>query len=341
MRSLPNRLAVSILVVAAAVVAAASARAQAPAAPAKQPKVEIADPVYDYGTAYEGQFVSHVFEIKNAGTAPLDIRGVRTSCGCTTGAPSKDHLMPGEVSDLQVTFDTRSQKGHKVRTISVFTNDPQSPSSVVTLQGNVKVQVEAEPSEINFDKVKLGGEASREVTITDLNGGKDFKVGPVTNSSPFIKVTQVPRKDGKQGAMVEVALVKGMPIGQFDDTVNIMTNRQPIQVHIFGQITGDLNLDPAQVSFGIVAHAQSVVRYLKLSNQGSKPVQITGITTTNPSVAAKFEPVTPGKEYKITVELRRNTPDGQLSGQVAIHTDDVEQPTLTVPFYAILGKFEG
>ena len=46
-------------------------------------------------------------------------------------------------------------------------------------------------------------------------------------------------------------------------------------------------------------------------------------------------------EYKITVELRKNTPDGQLRGTLAIHTDDAKQSTLTVPFYGIIGSFEG
>jgi hypothetical protein len=58
-------------------------------------------------------------------------------------------------------------------------------------------------------------------------------------------------------------------------------------------------------------------------------------------VAAKVDPVTAGKEYKITVELRKGTPDGQLRGQLSIKTDDPQQPLLTVPFYGIVGAFEG
>ena len=62
---------------------------------------------------------------------------------------------------------------------------------------------------------------------------------------------------------------------------------------------------------------------------------------TNQSVVANVEPVKPGREYKITVELRKNTPDGQLRGSIAIQTDDTEQSELKVPFYGIIGGFEG
>lgn len=322
-----------------ALIALAAAAPAAPAA-APAPKIAIDHPVYDFGTALEGRFVTHTFRVKNAGNANLLLNGLHTSCGCTAASPSKERLAPGETADLQVTFDTRFQKGHRVRTITIFSNDPDSRATVVTLQGDVRVEVEATPSEVNFDKVKFGAEASREVTISDLTKGKDFSLGDVTNASRDIKVTRQPRKDHKPGAVLDVKLLAGMPIGSFDDTINIVTNRQPIQVHVFGRVVGDLTLDPAQVSFGIVPHGQGVLRILKLSNAGAQPVKVTGVTSSNSSVAAKVEPITAGKEYKITVELRRNTPDGQLRGQLAIRTDDPRQATLTVPFYAIVGSFE-
>ena len=50
------------------------------------------------------------------------------------------------------------------------------------------------------------------------------------------------------------------------------------------------------------------------------------------------EPVTSGKEYKVTVLLRKNTPDGQLHGQLVIKTDDPEQESVTIPYYGIVGK---
>lgn len=308
---------------------------------ANPPRIEIANPVFNFGTALEGQHVTHDFVIKNAGKTELIITNVHTSCGCTVATPAKQHLAPGESVELPVTFDTSFQKGAKVREITVFSNDPKSPQTIVTLQGTVKLLVEADPSEINFDKLRFGSTANRELVISDLAGGKDFHVGSITNSNPNLKVTQSPRPDGKPGARLDVALLGSMPIGPFDDTIDVVTNRRPLQVHVFGQITGDLNLEPAQISFGIVPHGESALRILKLTNDSTKPVQVTAVSSSNQSVDAKVEPIAAGKEYKITVELRKNTPDGQLRGQLAIKTDSPTQATLTVPFYGIVGSFEG
>jgi hypothetical protein len=65
------------------------------------------------------------------------------------------------------------------------------------------------------------------------------------------------------------------------------------------------------------------------------------VKSTNQSVEARVDPVTPGKEYKVTLALRPNTPDGQIRGALTIKTDDPQQTTLTVPYYGIVGSFKG
>lgn len=310
------------------------------APPGHAPKAVVENPLFDFGTALEGKMVNHVFKIKNTGEGYLDIRGVKTSCGCTTGSPSKSHVASGDESEIAVAFDTRFQKGHQVRTITAFTNDPNNPQIAMTLQGVIKKQVEASPGEVAFGTVRKGSEGTREIVINDLVGGGPFKVGPISNSNSAIKVTQEKRTDGKPGALIKVALLKTMPVGAFDDTIKVTTNRVPIQVDVFGTVTGDLNVDPAQVSFGIVPRGQDIVRLVKLSNQGAHPVKVLDVTSSSPAVVASAEPVAPGKTYKLTVMLRRGTPDGQLRGQLTIKTDDPDQATISLPFYAIVGQFK-
>src|SRR5260370_30758728 len=83
------------------------------APPGHAPKAKPSDPLYDFGSALEGTMVSHTFTIKNNGQGYLDIQGVKTSCGCTTGQPSNIHVAPGATSDIAVAFDTHFQKGQQ------------------------------------------------------------------------------------------------------------------------------------------------------------------------------------------------------------------------------------
>ena len=310
------------------------------APPGPQPKLLIENPLFDFGSATEATMVNHTFKLKNVGQGRLVISHVKTSCGCTAATPSKNTLAPGEETDITVGFDTHFQKGHQVRTITAFTNDPDNPAAIMTMQGVVKQQVSATPSNVAFGKVKQGTEVTKEVIISDLTNRKDpFTVSDVTNSNPAIKTEKLNRPDGKPGVLLKITLTKAMPVGTFDDTVKLTTSRIPLQVDVFGQVTGDLSVAPAQVSFGIVPAGQEATRMVKLTNEGSKPIKVLGITSTAIPVSASAEPIDGSKDYKIIVQLHRGTPDGQVRGQLQIKTDDPEEQVLNVPFYAIVGKF--
>jgi hypothetical protein len=310
------------------------------APPGPQPKVQIENPLYDFGTATEASMVNHTFILKNIGKGRLNISHVKTSCGCTAAKPTKNTLAPGEETEISVGFDTHFQKGHQVRTITAFTNDPDTPETIMTMQGIVKQQVAATPSEVSFGKIKQGTEVSKDVIISDLTGWKSpFTVSNVTNSNPAIKAELSKRPDGKPGALLKITATKAMPTGSFDDTVKVITSRIPLQVDVFGEVIGDLSVAPAQVSFGIVPHGQEAVRMVKLTNEGSKPIKVLGITSTAVPVSASAEPINGSKDYKITVQLQKGTPDGQVRGQLQIKTDDPEQQVLNVPFYGIVGQF--
>jgi hypothetical protein len=314
----------------------------APLAPSQStPRAIAVNPVYDFGTVLSGHAVKHTYKIRNEGQGTLIIGGTTTSCGCTAARPTKEHLAPGQESDIDVSFDTRGEKGSVERTITVFTNDPREQQLKLTLKGEVKLQVTAKPQEVSFGIVKHGSQLERTVVINDLMNDKEFKVGPVTNSNRNIEVSEQPDSRKKNSAVLSVKLLKSMPVGTFADTIKVNTSRGPLDVLVFGTVSGDLSVNPPQVSFGIVPHHATALRFVKLTNSGPRAVKVVAVTSSNQSVAAAVEPVTPGKEYKITLKLRGNTPDGQLRGNLAVQTDDPQQRTINVPFFGIVGAFRG
>jgi hypothetical protein len=303
------------------------------------PAVQSAEPIYNFGAVYSGTVVKHTFQLKNTGTAPLIISGVRTSCGCTAAQPTRSHLPPGEESEIAVSFDTHSDRGPATRTITVFTNAPSHQQVQLTMRGDVRVQVDASPSLLIFDHVTRGTEQSHQVRLTDEMPDRSFKVGSVTNANAYIKVAATPLAGDKPGALLTVTLLKTTPAGPISDLIKVNTSRVPVEIPVSGMVLGDINVNPPQVSFGVVSHHASALRILRLTNSGDHPVSITGISSNNDSVTAGIEPVKAGREYKITVALRPNTPDGVLRGMLAIKTSDPHQQELQVPFYGIVGSF--
>ncbi len=106
------------------------------------PKIEVDDPIFDFGEVLEGIAVSHTFVLTNGGGEPLMIEKVLAACGCTTTALAKDTLEPGETVGLEALVDTAGFGGNISKSISVYTNDPETEKLTLRVTGNVK-QAEA------------------------------------------------------------------------------------------------------------------------------------------------------------------------------------------------------
>jgi len=95
---------------------------------------------YDFGTIPNTKPVSKVFEIRNTGRGKLEIRGVSTSCGCTTAAIDKNQLAPDESAQLTVTFDPQAHDGATgefVRIVYVRSDDLGTPEATLTIRVTV------------------------------------------------------------------------------------------------------------------------------------------------------------------------------------------------------------
>jgi len=85
-------------------------------------------------TVQSGSLVKHSFVITNSGDEPLTLTNVRTSCGCATTALAKRDLAPSESVNLDATVNTSGFHGTVTRTITVSSNDPASPTTILRFE---------------------------------------------------------------------------------------------------------------------------------------------------------------------------------------------------------------
>ncbi len=71
------------------------------------------------------------------GKGSLEIKDIKTSCGCTAALVSSKNIEPGKSGTLKVELDTKNRTGRMSRTISVRTNDPDQPDKVLTIYADV------------------------------------------------------------------------------------------------------------------------------------------------------------------------------------------------------------
>ena len=119
--------------------AAAAQESDGPPAPTgPQPAMLVDKVVFEAGDIIPGTLVRHEFVIKNQGSADLELRDVRPSCGCTVADYDK-LIAPGAEGKILVKVRVyREWAGQEIsKSVWVLTNDPESPQTALTVRGRV------------------------------------------------------------------------------------------------------------------------------------------------------------------------------------------------------------
>jgi hypothetical protein len=101
------------------------------------PRLSFSTKQLDLGAMNEGTVKKAAITITNTGKRQLDIRRVKTSCGCVVTEMEKDNLKPGESMDITVSFDATGRRGNQIKSITFFSNDPANPTQKVSLLARV------------------------------------------------------------------------------------------------------------------------------------------------------------------------------------------------------------
>ncbi len=78
----------------------------------------------DYGKVAIGSEGNRTFEFTNVGDAPLIIKDIKSTCGCTVPKKPEKPIMPGEKGQIEVSYDTKRPGGFS-KAITIYSNAKQ------------------------------------------------------------------------------------------------------------------------------------------------------------------------------------------------------------------------
>jgi hypothetical protein len=339
------------------------ALAALPGAPARceeapRPLLVIPEPVWDWGTAFRGERLEHIFTIENQGSAPLIISNIKPQCGCTLAEEYKKVLAPGEMTKITLTLETGAMKGEdeKKKYTEIESNAIAKEDNKLWMQGEIvdllkldpdKPRVEAvlgttAPSPPGLVRLEPNRELGRKVEVLSAQSRK----GLVTTSlraaggGPGYEISMEPRIDGTdrsafQDDMLELA-------------VNVDGKRTQLSYTVTIHLLERIAVNPSKS----VYFAPTLTKQLK---EGSLPrkvldiesiggpehrFQVTAVSVDNASFKAEIATVEPGKRYQLAVTVLRGPEGGKgvLRGRVEVATDDPEVPILKIPLSATFTK---
>lgn len=86
---------------------------------------------FDFGTITSGEHVSHRFKFKNTGSENLYINKIEASCGCTVVNYSKEAILPGAESYIEIVFDSSNYHGLQIKDVTVYANTKPERTELV------------------------------------------------------------------------------------------------------------------------------------------------------------------------------------------------------------------
>lgn len=300
--------------------------------------VVIPEKAFEFGSVSEGTVVAHDFEIRNTGTADLQIQRIAPACGCTAATVTSPIVSPGKSEKIRVKFDTAGFSGSKFKQIHVFTSDKDLSDIVFTLRGTILSEVRVEPATLDFGDVsRTSSQGSRRQQFAvSVEKDAGLRISGASSSSKWVHVTEIARRQGS--TVFGVELLPTVRRGALRErvVVRFVDDKKPaINVPVVANVLGDVQLSPAVLSFGVVSGSEAIERRVQWRSTSPSPVRIKKVRSSEPAVSAELVDIQPGKQGVLVVRLHPERFVTQLKATVTLTTDSKEDPELVLAVYAV------
>lgn len=336
-----------------------------------QGKIQFLEPKYDFGTvAEEGGKVSHVFGFKNVGDAPITIKNVKTTCGCTSPKWTKATIPPGKGGYVEATFDPAHRPGAFSKVLTVVMKEGDPINSYLTIYGEViprKKTVEDlfpmmrgnlryQMPQIYMGKVRIGEVDTIHVRL--FNSSYDVitldKIGvPEHISIDIVKKEIQPQGYGK--FILSYDAQKRAELGMVTDQILLLSDdpKEPEQmIYVVAEIEQYIKpMTPQEmaeapkmvitedvIDLGEVQEGDVVTGVFTVKNEGKRNLQILkvkpecGCTTTTFNLGS----VENGESVPLSLQFDATSYDGLIIKKIDVYSNDPLNPMKTLKIKAFV-----
>lgn len=327
-----------------------------------QPRLSVSPEIRNVGDVLFQQPKRVNFELRNSGTEPLQLKEVRSSCGCTEALWPREPIAPGATANLEVVFDAQLL-GSFQKEVEVFTNASDEPT-YLTLQGRVVVtesetnyedfpidlgNVRLSTNKVDFGDVNRGDHAEAELHI--LNPGRDNYRPQLMHLPPYLSARYLPEQltGGRAGRIIltldskqlktfglrETTVYLARKTGDRvspENEIHISTVLLPSFAHYKEsdwKTAPKMELSADSLDFSILATKKKATQVILITNKGQKPLTISSLQVTGRALQVKLSNrnVAPGKTVKLKVKAEADVwKKEKTTPQLMLITNDPKKP---------------
>ncbi len=312
---------------------------------------------------------THTFVLKNTGDKPLTLEQRDTSCMCTLSQLEAERLMPGETTNVVLTWTPKHTSENFTQTAEIGTNDPRTPLLTLRISGIVQKAIELSPSTV--DLRSFTANESREAVLDVLSYyGDDLEIEkleilPEENADLFTLQHEpapadvVDAKGAKSGVRVKVSAKSGLPLGRIQRRIRVTyAGDKQIEADLTGEVVSDITWLASSSGFNRNANllrigsipqgkGKTVKMHLVVKGPHRKDTKLE-ISRTDPAEALQAEigeprEINAGKSlmYPVTLTIPKDAPPVSRLGlaekrravvEIATTHPDVKQVRLLINF---------
>ena len=308
------------------------------------PRAVFVEKTFNFGNVKQGVEVTHKFQVKNEGTAPLLLDRIDFDLPGLT-AKFKAEIPPGGEGFIQVDWNTTSFFGPVDLEAKLSSNDPAKPKFTFTLSGSVDPVIEVDPMWGAY--IALYPDEKKEKTLRIINHEEQpLEISSLEKQGTHFTASLKEVQPGKSYDLT-ITVPAGTPLGRYEEALLLHTNHPkfsevPVGVNVL--VMRDLHAFPESVDFkgidlSILKQNPKLIDNLfenVIVENRRGDFEIKGIQTDVPFVKiTQAPPSGRSSRFKLDIQvLKEKLAPGKISGSIRVATDVKESPEITIPVVA-------
>ncbi len=305
---------------------------------ASGPKIQFAEPTFDFGKVNSGEPVKHEFVFTNIGKATLEIKDVRPGCGCTTAGTWDKTVEPGKTGNIPLQFNSANYSGTVTKSATVTCNDPGQSNLVLMIKGTVWRAIDVTPmmavfnlsSEINTNEtrvVRIVNNTEEALELSDLQ---------CTNHAFQAELKTV--RPGKEFELLITALAP-FPTNPVTAPLTLKTSspKMPtINVSAYVRVEPPVTVVPNQIMLPAGPLTNAMHPVVTIRYTGTNSLVLSDPRANVPGVEARVQEIQPGRFFNVTVDfpVGFQAKLGQYV-EVTVKSDHPKFPLIKVPVFQL------
>ena len=298
------------------------------------PKIRFEAPVHDFGKIVAGETVKCDFVFTNAGDALLEIRGVGTSCGCTTAGDWPRQIEPGKTGKIPIQFHSGNFGGQVTKIVTVNSNDKEQPSVALQIKGTIWKPVDVNPQfAVMYANPETIGNAKTTVRIVNNEDQPLALSTPESNNRLFVSELKT-NQPGKEFELL-IGTAPSADMGNLQGVITLKTsstNAPVLNITAMAVMQPVLTVMPPQINLPTAPLPDKVTYSVSIRYSGTNVVALSEPAVNAKDVTAELKELEPGRAFSVALSFPAGfeIAPGQTA-ELSVKSNHPQFPVIKVP----------